>query len=514
MAKTAVVILALLGVIIAERVPRVSSAAGDLKLHRVADDVYFYRGYFSNSAVLVLSDGVLVVDTQVSPRAGRRLRREIEKVTDKPIRWVVNTHYHGDHTGGNEAFPEAEIIASAMTARYVVERDSERVEYANTYGLEFQHVHETVPPTRIFEGRLELELGGETIEILQIGRCETPDACVVRWARRGVVCCGDGVPTVDYPYTGVPFLDEGLRDDGEWVRFLDTIRGWRPHVLLPGHGPSLVGEDAISARLELLSSLFADLMRTTREELARGGTTEEVADRVDARLARYGQNPALRQHTVSQRFACYRCINNLSHDRKGKGWWHDLRPSVIRRASDDAVAAEMAGLAASHALYSRAASLAASNRPLAISMAEAWLATHEDDAAAWALLADLFFDGSRNVRPTVDATEFFVASTKAAKRALALDPDAQLALLNLGSAEVFGGMVLAQDMSSGISKIERALAQGGLTSQQAAKGEFFLGKAHQMELRERESDRHFRRALPAPLRPLYPLLRSTIRAYP
>lgn len=507
------IVLAMVAALVSERVPRISSAAGDLRLHRVADDVWLYRGYFSNSAVFVLGDGVLVVDTQVSPRAARRLRREIEKVTTKPIRWIVNTHYHGDHTGGNAVFPEAEIVATTLTARYVVERDPERVEYAHTFGLEFQEVHPTIGPTRTFDERLVLELGGEVIEILQIGRCETPDACVVRWPRRGVVASGDGVATVDYPYNGVPFLDEGLRPDGEWVRFLETIRSWRPYALLPGHGPALVGEDAIDARLSLLSSLFADLMRTTAEELSRGGTTAEIVARVDARLRRYGEHPELRQYTVSQRFAIYRCINNLSPDREGKGWWHDLRPSVIVRACDDEVASELAGSSGS-SVRERAAAIAASDRPRAIALLEGWLRAHDHDAAAWALLADVFFDGARGVRPTVDATEYFVASTKAAKRALAIDPDAQLALLNLGCAEVFGGMVLAQDMASGMDKIERALAKGGLTGLQRAKGEFFLGKAHQMELRDRQSDVHFKRALPPTLRPLYPLLRGAIRAFP
>lgn len=507
-----VFVLAIVTVVVAEKIPHTSSAAGDLKLHPIAPDVFFYRGYFSNSAVFVLPKGVLVVDTQVSPRAGRRLRREIEKITDKPIRWVVNTHYHGDHTGGNAAFPEAEIIASEETARYVVERDQERLDYAHTFGLEFQEFHPTIGPTRTFDRSLVLDLDGETIEVLKIGRAETPDACVVRWAARGVVASGDGVATVDYPYLGVPFMDEGLRDDGEWTGFLKRIREWRPSMLLPGHGPALVGENEIEQRLSLLIDLFADLMATTKEERVRGGTVQEIAARVDARLQRYANKPALRQHTVSQKFAIYRCCNNLDPARKGHGWWHDLRPSVIARASHEEVAGEMAALGGPP--HGRVAGLANANRPLAIALMEHWLEAHPADTEGWALLSDVFFDGARAVRPTVDATEFFVASTKAAKRALQIDANATLALLNLGCAEVFGAMVLAQEMTAGIDKIERALKADGLNAAQRSKGEFFLGKAHQMELRWAKSDRHFRRALPLPLRPFFPLLREKIRAYP
>jgi hypothetical protein len=75
-------------------------------------------------------------------------------------------------------------------------------------------------------------------------------------------------------------------------------------------------------------------------------------------------------------------------------------------------------------------------------------------------------------------------------------------------------MVLAQPMATAIGKLERALTKGGLTARQRIKAEFFLGKAHQMELRDRESDKHLRRLLPVVLRPLYPLIRPTLRAMP
>jgi len=398
-----------------------------------------------------------------------------------------------------------------LCAKYVVERDDERTDYARTFGLEFREIHPTIGPTKTFTGALVLDLDGERIEVLQIGRCETPDACVVHWPARRVVAAGDGVPTVDYPYNGVPLLDEGLRDDGEWIGFLRTIRKWRPEILLAGHGPALLGENEIAQRLDLLADLFADVMAVTKEERARGGSLYEMVDRIDARLDRYNQKPELRQHTVSQRFLIYRCLNNTDPSRKGKGWWHDLRPSVIERAPIEAAQKELATVGRPHA---RAAALAARNRPLAITMLETWLAEHPDDAAAWGLLSDVFLDGSSGVKPTVDATEFFVAATRAAKRAVALDANEPLALLNLGSSEIFGGMVLAQDMSGGIDKLERAIRSGALNKKQLGKAEFFLGKGHQHELRWRQSDHHFKRALPLALRPLFPLLRDAMRALP
>lgn len=461
---------------------RGTGASGDLRLHRIGDGVYLYRGFFSNSAVFVLPRAVLVVDTQVSPLAAARLRAEIRKISDLPVSHVVNTHYHGDHTGGNALFPEAEIVATEETAKFVVERDAERVEYARTFGLEFVEVHPTTPPTRTFRGRIEIEVGGERIEVLQLGRVETPDACVVWWPRRRALACGDGVATHDYPFLGVPFLDEGLRDDDSWRDFLRKIRDLRPETLLPGHGPALTGEASIRRRLDLLRLLFKDLIAATKAGLAAGTPVPDLIEALATDLAHWTRRPDLQERTVSQRFAIYRCINNLLPERAGLGWWHDLRPSVLP-------AGEAAALAAQLELTPR-------------------------DPEALGRLADRLFDGARRIRPAVDATECIATSILAAKAALEVDPEEPLATLNLGAAEVFGGMVLAQPMERAIRKLESSIARGRLNAGQHRKAAFFLGKAHQMEQRDADADRWFKRVLPAWMRFGYPLIRERLRSFP
>lgn len=480
-------------------------AAGDLTLRKLSEDVYIYRGFFSNSAVLVLPSAVAVVDSQVSPRAARRLRAQIAHLTERPISHVFNTHYHGDHTGGNAVFPEAEIIASADTLRLVVERDEERVEYADTFGLVFQELHPTVPPRRTFEGHLTVEVGGEAIEVHQLGRVETPDASVVWWPRRRVLACGDGIATFHYPYLGVPFLDEGLRDDGQWTGFLEKVRAWEPEVLIPGHGPALVGREVIRARLDLLLSLFNDLFREVKAELAKGTPLPELVEVVDQRLVHYRARADLQEHTVSQRFAIYRAINNLLPTRKGQGWWHDLRPSVIRRLPPtEPLPAD------ARALQTRLVGL---ERPAALGLLEAWLAVQPEDADAWGTYADLLFDGARGVKPAVDATEYIRASNRAARRALKLNPEQPIGRLNLGVAQVFGGMVLAQDMGLAIANIEAAL-KSPLSRAQRQKALFFLGKAHDVEERPAERDAAWRGLLPPGLGWMLPVVREWLRAYP
>jgi cyclase len=494
--------------------PPLLRSSGDLQLHPLAEDVWLYRGFFSNSAVFVLPEGVVVVDTQVSPLAGERLRLAIARVTEKPVVLIIYTHYHGDHSGGTEAFPGVAVLATEDTARLVVERDSERVEYACTFGLHFQHVHPTVAPTRKFRDRLEIDIAGDTLVVQQAGRVETPDACLVWWPRKRAVAVGDGVATRDYPYLGVPFLDEGLRDDGQWLGFLRTVRDLAPLHLLPGHGPPLQGPE-IARRLDLLERLFTDLLTAVREELAQGTPLPELMVRVDARLLPYRQRPDLRERTVSQRFAIWRAYNNLSPERQGRGWWQDLRPSVVQRAGAARTEAELATITEETQVLTRARRLlAARDRPLAVTLLETWTRRHPDDAQALGLLADTLFDAARDVRPTVDATEYIAAATQVARAAVQVDPQATLGLLTLGCAEVFGSLVLAQPMAPGMDKLRRALDRPGLTPQQKRKGLFFLGKAHQYEHRDADADAVWRTLLPRPLRWLYPLLRERLRAEP
>ncbi len=488
--------------------------SGDLRLHRVADDVYFYRGYFANSPVLMLPGSLLVVDTQVTPRAGAQLLRELRAVTDRPVRHVVNTHYHGDHVGGNAAFNGAEIIATQETARRIVERAGERLEYARTFGLEHEPVPDVALPTRTFDHRLTLDVGGQRIELFQCGGAETEDACVVWWPARRVLAAGDGVATWGYPSLGVPFLDEGLKDDGAWVGHLRSVRALEPDVLLPGHGPPLVGRAAIAARLDLLAALMTDVIDAVRIEAHAGGPVSEIVARAERRLARYARRQDLKQSVCTQRFAIYRALNSLLPDRCGRGWWHDLRPSAVARASRAEAVAELDGRD-SAAVRDRVCSLVRrSRRPLALSLLEVWRERNEGDAEALSLESEVLMGGVRSAGSAVDATDYVRAAAATAKAALVLDPGAPVALLNLGAIEIFSALVLGQDPSRGMGRVETALASRVLSSAQRRRGLFCLAKGHQADFRAREADACLKAALPTWARPLFPLVREKLRSLP
>jgi hypothetical protein len=117
-------VLALLAVLLCAISPAAAqesaadSAAPTIK--QIASDLYFFYEYSGSNAVfLTTEEGVLVIDTRQHPRAGQDLLERIRKITNKPIRWVINSHFHGDHTFGNAAFKKegATFVAHAETAR-------------------------------------------------------------------------------------------------------------------------------------------------------------------------------------------------------------------------------------------------------------------------------------------------------------------------------------------------------------------------------------------------------------
>ena len=111
---------------------------------------------------------VVVVDTQTSTWGGVHFRKAIESITDKPIKYVINTHYHGDHVGGNDAFPDAEIIMSQESSRLAVERDDERILYAEVFGLLFQETPTISKADTTFEDSLVLNIDGDELHILHL----------------------------------------------------------------------------------------------------------------------------------------------------------------------------------------------------------------------------------------------------------------------------------------------------------------------------------------------------------
>ncbi|HVG30816.1 MAG TPA: MBL fold metallo-hydrolase [Pyrinomonadaceae bacterium] len=264
----------------------------------------------SNSLFIVCDDGVIVVDAQSNTAATRETLAALRKITTKPVRYVVNTHWHDDHVVGNEvyreAFPGVEFIAHDATREYlpaqgminrrkfhagipaVVERfrallkggrnargqaltEEERASLESDLALAAGYM--TVPegfapalPTTTLGDHLTLHRGGRTVEIRFLGRAHTSGDLVVWLPRERVVAAGD---LVVYP---VPFVGADQSHVGDWGATLEKLLARRPAVIVPGHGP--VMRDDSYARL--VARLMNSVRQQTAAAVARGETLEQA----------------------------------------------------------------------------------------------------------------------------------------------------------------------------------------------------------------------------------------------
>lgn len=227
---------------------------------------------FANSLVVVGDDGVLVVDTQQSPAAARALAAKIDVRTGRPVRWVVNTHWHGDHVYGNQVYrerhPGVRFIGhstlvrdlpgiGARRLRELRERLPDRIEARRralargtrgdgsplteeqlrrlrrslrlnvTYQSRLEDVR-LIGPDTTFERRMELDLGGRRVVLHHFGPAHTAGDVIVHLPDEGIVAAGDLVED------GLPYLEDATVRG--WAGVLDSLAALDADVVLPSHG--------------------------------------------------------------------------------------------------------------------------------------------------------------------------------------------------------------------------------------------------------------------------------------
>lgn len=212
----------------------------------VAPGVYYVMGqsalgstenqnFISNAGFVVTDDSVVVVDALGSPALAERLVAEIRKITPKPIRHLVLTHYHADHIYGAQVFKAlgADIIAHELGKEYLnsdtarLRLEASRQEIAPWINAQTQ----LVPASRWITQRTELRIGGVRFVLLPVGPAHTAEDIAVYLPDLGVLFAGDLVFRKRIPFVG-------QADSRSWVVALDQLLVLKPAVIVPGHGPA------------------------------------------------------------------------------------------------------------------------------------------------------------------------------------------------------------------------------------------------------------------------------------
>jgi glyoxylase-like metal-dependent hydrolase (beta-lactamase superfamily II) len=213
------------------------------KLTRIAENVYAYvdtkgasakNSFGANAGIITGRDGIVVVDTLVSAREAKRFIRDIRAVSKKPIRYVINTHYHLDHVFGNSEFVKlgAVIVAQENDRREMERSAAETLKNIEGYGLTREDMKGTKPayPTVTYSERMTIDIGGERIELIHARHSHTGGDTLVYLRDKKVLFAGDILFT-DYH----PFIAEGNIE--EWAKELDEIASMDVEKIIPGHGP-------------------------------------------------------------------------------------------------------------------------------------------------------------------------------------------------------------------------------------------------------------------------------------
>ena len=241
-----------------------------------------------NTGIIVGDDCVLVADTQATPGMAADVIRRIREVTDKPIKYVVLTHYHAVRVLGASAYAPQQIIASQDTHDLIVERgEQDKASEIGRFPRLFRDV-ESVPagmtwPTLTFTGKMTLWLGKLEVQLLQLGRGHTKGDTVVWLPQDRVLLSGDLVEFDATPYAGDAYFTD-------WPQTLDNIATLNAAALVPGRGPALVGEARVAEGLASTRAFVSELYASVKAGATAGKDLNAVYRETYAALKpKYGQ---------------------------------------------------------------------------------------------------------------------------------------------------------------------------------------------------------------------------------
>jgi cyclase len=218
-----------------------------MKVSKVAGKVYMLQGAGGNIGVSVGDDGIVIVDDQYAPLA-EKIQAALKGITDKPVRFVINTHYHGDHTGGNAYFQKQAPIIAQDNVRKRLESGGAAGNGGSVHMENKPAPHDALPIIT-FDHDVTVHLNGEDIRALHFPAGHTDGDSIIFFPHSNVVHMGDDFVTYGFPFIDV---DSGGSINGMIDAVAKVISDLPPDVkVIPGHGAVSTLDD-MRAYLEML----------------------------------------------------------------------------------------------------------------------------------------------------------------------------------------------------------------------------------------------------------------------
>ena len=228
-----------------------------------------------NTGVIIGEDSVMIVDAQATPRLAGKVIEKIRTVTDKPVKYVVLSHYHAVRVLGASAYGASEIVMSDVACAQVAERGKE--DWDSEFGR-FPRLfegHESIPgltwPSLTFSDRMTVYMGKRRVDLMFLGRAHTAGDIVAYVPDENVMFTGDIVE-----YKSACYCGDGHFSD--WPATLEAVRAFQPGAIAPGRGDALVGEKKVNEALDLTKDFIFSTYRPVARVARGGGSLKEAWD--------------------------------------------------------------------------------------------------------------------------------------------------------------------------------------------------------------------------------------------
>jgi len=237
----------------------------EIRTTKLSDSVYMMQGAGGNLGLSVGDDATVLIDDQFAPLT-EKIQAAIAKVTAKPVRFLLNTHWHGDHTGGNENFGKAGVVIFA--------HENVRKRMSTEQFMEFINMREkpspkVALPMITFAGAITFHLNGDEIRVMHVPRAHTDGDAIVQFVSSNVIHTGDVMFNGMYPFIDV---DSGGSVDGV-ISACDRILAMAGDEtkIIPGHGPL-----ATKADLKTYRDMLETVAGRVRALVAQGKSVDDI----------------------------------------------------------------------------------------------------------------------------------------------------------------------------------------------------------------------------------------------
>jgi glyoxylase-like metal-dependent hydrolase (beta-lactamase superfamily II) len=265
----------------------------------IAPGVFYYFGDESkqksaNCTWIVFKDYVLAIDANY-PWGAEEILQEIKKTTDKPIRFVFNTHYHHDHTFGNANFADAgaTVVSTAKTAEEM--RTLGQYEWNHGYSPRDMKGYRREYPTLLFNDTLVFDDSVHRVELIRMGPAHTAGDGVAWLPKEKILVTGDLF------VIGIPWgnnVADPHADYDKWLKVLQTMELWNPKIVIPGHGEPSTMKELKDQRLYL-----GDMLQQVRNGIKAGKTKQQLVNEVDlSKHPVYGDNEVSIRRSVGDMY--------------------------------------------------------------------------------------------------------------------------------------------------------------------------------------------------------------------